>query len=117
MTLPKEFKGAILSEGTMRTEDLIVSFSAFLVNNKWLMTKAVCKKIDSIIKRIDNLLFIADSFGRSRLDDGCVEEASEVLWLEIAWLLNQIAPDDCYFGSHIGDGACYGFFDIDDLSF
>lgn len=111
--LPKEYSGAVLSEGTMRTEHLLISFSSFLAMNKNFLNKTSIKKIDIILGQVEKVQKAIDDTGR--FSESAISEATEILWLEIAWLLNEIAPEGTYFGSHPGDGCCYGFHDIDFL--
>lgn len=82
----------VVSEGTLRYEDLIPTFEALL------------RELDPV------------TFGalRWRFDQqpGDSEDHDEYL-IELQDALNDVAPDGYYFGTIEGDGACYGFFEAD----
>lgn len=75
----------VISADTLATEDLIQRFSSVL------------KEISPTTAR-----FVAHKFGygtRHQLLDEIIES------------LEQLAPEGYYFGTHPGDGACFGFFE------
>ena len=108
--LSSRFVGEELSHATMRTEDLIPSFMYFLqsVADQCEITKEVY----TIQDEVDKLeLEEHKGYGTYYKDQ---ETASYILNEDIWDLLNEIAPEFCYFGSHEGDGAAYGFWTSDE---
>jgi len=87
--------------GTLRTDDLLESFS---------------QELDSIrgnSKAHYRLVF--DAQNRNYLDDGRDEREEEVSEIvnELQDALNEYAPDGMYFGTLEGDGADFGWWAID----
>lgn len=91
-----DLKGMVVSEGTMRSEDLIPKF-----------------------------LNVLKTYGKDKYD-AYVKENPEVLDLEgmddetMGWVvdelfdkLDEIAPEGFYFATHPDDGACYGFWEVE----
>jgi hypothetical protein len=101
MKLGKEFVGHELSSGTMRLEDLISSFFGFLE-----MVKDAVENYAAVEKAVSSLVLGQDGY-----ED--IDEAELVLYEDLFDTLNDIAPEGCYFGSHVGDGACYGFWEFE----
>jgi hypothetical protein len=94
-----------ISSGTMRNEDLIPDFLWELEHlAKRNHNKLHLTLVEEIQNRIDT---IEDYFD--------TEEASYDLNDDLFEALNEYAKPFCYFGSHPGDGAEFGFW-IDDLS-
>ena len=92
--------GLIVSEGTLRSEDLI----PVLLN--------VCQALE-----VEGVDAMRDEFVRLLDDDGevspyCDESASE-LTNELMDKINDACPANLYFGAHEGDGACFGFWEIE----
>lgn len=95
--LSRDWVGESVSHGTMREEDLIPAFEAFLE-----------------AQGIDLSTLDRPTEAIERLFDG---EMTDADWESVSWYLNEelfeamndIAPDGCYFGSHPGDGCDYGF--------
>lgn len=88
-----------ISSGTMRPEDLIPSFMCaleYLADGATDLTIAITSRIE-----------FADQ------DENCYDyyasNASGFDLQELFDALNSYAPENCYFGSHPGDGADYGF--------
>lgn len=107
-----EFKYAkigVISEGTLRNEDLLHAFADELEwqmhrNGDWFASPEHFDDRD----RLTNLMWEA-----REVED--FEEADELI-NEILSALNEFAPPYCYFGMGSGDGACFGFFPrIDDM--
>lgn len=82
----KALKNLELSHATLKTEDLIQSFMQFVKSYNKQDYYMLC---DMLIDSISN----PDEFLNEILFD----------------YLNGIAPDNYYFGSLPGDGACFGF--------
>ena len=87
--------------GTLRTDDLLESFS---------------QELDSIrgnSKAHYRLVF--DAQNRNYLDDGRDEREEEVSEIvnELQDALNEYAPDGMYFGTLEGDGADFGWWYIE----
>jgi hypothetical protein len=95
--LGAEYVGVSVSWGTLRTEDLIGRGLGFL---------------DSVAGPL-HLEYDIVSI-RSELS------ANDDAWREIVLneyifdLLDEIAPDGCYFGAHPGDGSDFGFWEYED---
>ena len=90
--LSNEYRNVSLSHGTMRPEDLIPVFSDFIKehsknNYDWLL---------------DRYAFQVDDESKGWMLDDMFE------------ILNNIAPNGYYFGSHPGDGSDYGFWECEE---
>lgn len=109
--LDEKYVGGTLSEATMRNEDLIPSFMHFLQ-----VVKGECQieeEVDKLQKEVNKLITVGDYY----MDDYTEESQEEASWIlneDIFYLLNDIAPEFCYFGSHEGDGALFGFWTSDE---
>lgn len=100
----------VVSEGTLRDEDLISAFSAELdyymkrlrlsrdQRKRFTLLVSDCTKYDDLTDSVCQIAFGGALIGR-------LEEA-----------LDEIAPPYCYFGTAEGDGACFGFFPSEDIN-
>lgn len=91
--LSADFIGVELSNATMRPEDLIPCFIAFLRTNA-----PQAMPVDT------------------QEGDHWQEQASDDTYM-LFDILDSIAPVGCYFGAHEGDGSCYGFWPFGDDAF
>ena len=94
--LPPSYRGAIVSEGTLRLEDLLESFGSFL---KEASPEAYLQVLEAFTEETLRL-------------EG--DEARVSLIERFDSALNDIAPAGTYFGAHEGDGACFGFWQATD---
>ena len=92
-TLSHHYVDKAVSEGTLRPEDLIPNFMDVLT----LADRSSAEEI-------------SDHFN---LDTEDSDEQSELLEA-LFEALNAVAPKGCYFGAHEGDGACFGFWGIEE---
>lgn len=122
MMLPfgNEMKGISISHATMRTQDLVLSFMNFLQENNDSAFNYMCTVLQTQI--FDEELNITWGGIKERLEDSSYEDITsdtvrelltEFLHERLFMCLNQLAPEGCYFGSHVGDGSDYGFWEID----
>ena len=88
-----------ISEGTLRTQDLLEAFTDAL---EALDTEGIHA---GIVADVDELL----DTDPDEWTDGQDEDAAGNLAL-VFDALQDYAPPFCYFGAHEGDGACFGFF-------
>ncbi len=114
----ESFQGTIgtVSSGTLRTADLIAALSDELANIE----------PNDIVLSVNRALILkakACSQMSSGADDELVEwsirtqgDPNQPSWLmlELMERLNDHAPEGYYFGSHEGDGADYGFWQMED---
>lgn len=97
--LSDDWKNVVVSEGTLKNSDLARKFMSVLdENNKQLLEKIYNEWNDVI-----------DSMGTEEEDLAGSNELVDTLFT----VLNGIAPEGHYFGSSDGDGACFGFFEIE----
>lgn len=110
--LGKEFEGFTVSEATLRTEDLLASFIQF-INNLVEGKKIIGNEVDA--EDVRSLLDEHQSILDGMHDTGEYNDDVDVFLNEDVYdFLNKIAPENCYFGAHEGDGACFGFWLIPD---
>lgn len=104
----KGYKNISVSIGTLREADLIEAFSEFL-----LAADKVAYK--EITEEYPELLDVASSGEWDLLEELLeVDEASDLIDSLIS-ALNELAADGYYFGAHIGDGAYFGFWEVDEI--
>lgn len=100
--LPSFYNNYCISSGTLRDVDL---FGIFITEIHNFMAYCQLDKStkDYIFNAIENLqAYLTNE-----------EELSSNV--ELAFnILESIAPEGCYFGSHPGDGACFGFWTIEE---
>jgi len=106
LQLDNDYKNMSLSEGTLRDADLIDRFAEFLRDNYKTGYAAVAAEYPEM-DQYDSAEEIV------KYDVLDAEELSELVGMLI-WELNEIAPEGCYFGAHIGDGASFGFWEEQD---
>ncbi len=92
--LSADYKGTSLSEAVMVPTILIDRFLNFLNSVKDNL---------GISEQVLSLQF--------ELEECVSEEPREEILDDIFELLNDIAPEGCYFGARIGDGCDYGFWE------
>lgn len=100
------FVNMSLSEGSLRTQDLVVNFLAFIqAESPTLYTKVVCQAPDG---------FILWWLGADECEpDWDSEEMSLYLNETLFDALDKLAPEGTSFGAHPGDGSDFGFWAIE----
>lgn len=101
MSISRELKRDgvyIVSEGTMRPEDLA---------HKFLTAMEDVDVPDGII------LYHRRDFENEQEQNS--PDLDDVVFVEMWGTLEDYAPDGFYFGTPDGDGACYGFFEVADV--
>jgi hypothetical protein len=103
--LGSAWAGVSLSHGTLREEDLIPRFEAVLATLE-----------DSAVAYLLDRPFVVDKLlgSEQALTAEDWELVSCYLNETLFELLNDVAPDGCYFGAHPGDGSDYGFWPCHD---
>ena len=92
-----------VSEGTLRSEDLLDTFAGTLTSlakadgNEGALTLA--REAHAMLERY---------WGDDEASQPSDEELSEMV-NALQDALDEFAPPYCYFGTHEGDGACFGF--------
>lgn len=97
--LGKEWVGTSVSTATLREEDLIPAFESVL---------------DEAGVNYDRPVAVDKLFAGKGLSDGEQEEIAYYLNESLFDLLNEIAPEGTYFGAHPGDGADFGFWEVEE---
>lgn len=91
----------IVSTATLRTQDLIASY--------WAAAAQIGVSLSPVIQALEQLEASLD------LEDWSEDLAAQTLE-ELTEMLEASAPAGFSFGSHEGDGACFGFWLADDWS-
>ena len=113
MTLDKTYQGVSLSQGTMLERDLVPTFLRFLskIEGKEILSYVEQLSLENKAALLCWLVGVDVDLATPQAQD----EMSWFLWEVLVEALNDIAPEGCYFGSHPGDGADYGFWPNEDL--
>lgn len=110
--LDNKWRGAVVSSGTCRPEDLIPAFLKVLAE----YPEAHQEFLES-----SGMLEFTQCGGDywEPFLNGDTERLLELRGFmldELFDALDEIAPEGCSFGSHEGDGACYGFWPVEDCA-
>lgn len=99
-----------VSHGTMREIDLLNAFLPIIKEYDPLAYNGIEYYLGTMASDIDAILS----------DETHIAWTSELMdWImyDLVWdAMNDIAPEDYYFGSHPGDGSDYGFWQCEDDS-
>ena len=96
MTTPEP---GTVSAGTMRDQDLIPSFLTVLDEHAPEKAEELRGLYPNTLENLDDEPDVDDT-------------ARSMLVHDLFEALNEIAPEDHYFGAHEGDGADYGFWPV-----
>ena len=97
--LTQQYNGFELCSGTLNTNDLIINFMTFL---------RLVKKKCEIVEQVNSLTNKLASTKNDKV------ERESILWEDIFYLLNWIAPANCHFSCHQGNGSQFGFWETED---
>lgn len=93
MMILNDVQNVTVSSGTLRTEDLINAFIEYIPEDHYAY--------DDLYSEYTNL--------------GNYEcEEADYLLEDLVDVLNQLAPEGYCFGAHPGDGACFGFWEVEE---
>lgn len=97
-----------ISEGTLRDEDLVASFSWELRHymKRLRLTREQRKRFAALLRDCDKCDFEDHDEGSNDFIANCISELQDAL--------DELAPPYSYFGTLEGDGACFGFWPVTD---
>ena len=109
----KRYGGYVFSEGTLNPLHLLAK--AHDMMKQYRVNAELRKKVRSVFEvrgwRAGEDLQTHVYYGRAKIKD---DELASYLWNEdIFDYFNTVAPRGSYFGSHEGDGACFGWWKED----
>lgn len=129
----KRLGGLAVSEGTFREGDLLERFTAFARQFRGFARKAQKLRSEGreLVTRMERIEELCRDKGwpmpwtlpYTGSDPKWEEQReryewarSELVWLiqELFELMDELSPDGYYFGSHEGDGACFGYWKADE---
>jgi hypothetical protein len=108
----KHHEGFILSDGTLKTETLLAK-ACELFNVYGIETK-LNEEIPMLFTELGTGSLVADVYYGAEIKEDKREEA-EYIWNEDVYnLFSELSPNGYYFGSSEGDGACIGWFRLEE---
>lgn len=115
LPFPDDWADTVVSEGTLRSEDLVLRLTdaikrSAITNETWVNEHLIPSWQD-----------VYDNIATKRFDDDLSSNEAIEFSVDVADLisylfdlLNTLAPDGCTFSASEGDGACFGFFRVDE---
>lgn len=107
----RAWQNLVVSNGTHRPEDLIPAFIEALDARRELLSLRGTLGSGEFGRLDDRLGEI-----ERRMEREDYWESDDAAW-DIEWLFNELdnlAPEGTYFGAHEGDGACFGFWPVEE---
>lgn len=90
----------LVSSATLRTEDLLPAFWTAAEQCAAMLERPLDPELLATLERL-----VGEDSSEDAWDDAAAFDAR----LQLEDVLQDLAPAGCYFGSHEGDGACFGF--------
>lgn len=103
MQLGNEFKNYCISAWTLKREHIFSAIEAFLSENEI--------EEDEIVSLVDEYNARKETLAEDQID---YDEELDKIFCDLWDELYDIAPDGCYFGGSVGDGADIGFWECED---
>lgn len=97
--LSQSYKNWEISSGTLITEDLMSKILTFI------SSEAIKEKYDPFVT------CYIQGINRDMIESMHDYEFIQELYEELVDVMNEIAPEGCFFGMHEGDGASLGFWE------
>ena len=100
----------IVSEGTLRPEDLLPAFRDEL-DTRWKMIDPATNMCNDLLQ-VSRVLSQADHLIMAQNFES---DSTSMVLNDLQTALTFLAPEGTYFGAHEGDGACFGYWEISDI--
>ena len=112
--------GNIVSDGVLNLEVLLTRFHDYILTNN--LDKSMLKEIENLYEindshfSVSGLLDTSRYFGKAYFKEGLDNHSYEVIevYENVENYLDSLSPKGYYFGSQEGDGACIGYFSVED---
>ena len=112
--------GNIVSDGVLDLEVLLTKFHDYILIND--LDRSILKEIENLYEindihfSVSGLLNTSRYFGKAYFKEGLNNYSDEVIEVfeNVENYLNSLSPKGYYFGSSEGDGACIGYFQMED---
>lgn len=119
-SLIRENSGLVVSDGSLRTVDIIVRLYDFMVVSD-INDELRSKILSFIIIENSNYekgssLEVESYYDRLHLPEHKEYEATEFLNDEVYPYLNSLSPNGYYFGSNEGSSSCIGWFETTEVN-
>jgi len=100
--LGNQWSNSVVSEGTLRTEDLAKAFLAIIGDHD-------SKIKEAILEEWNDVLF-------AMVDPNSTRDDEQEMYLvdHLCNVMDAIAPEGCVFGTLDSDGACFGFWQMEE---
>jgi hypothetical protein len=107
----------VVSEATLRTEDLLPAFLSALDDVLEASTFLPGADAPERVRRVGEVQSLLGEIERRMDGEGYYgSDVAECDLEAVTELLEEYAPEGLYFGAHEGDGACFGFWAVEDDS-
>jgi hypothetical protein len=117
-SIVKSYGGFILSDGTCNLQHILPKAYDLLegmeANEELRASILTCFNIEDMEYVESHGLFMSQYHGEATIQESAYESASYVWNEDVYNYFNNIAPSGYYFGSSEGDGACIGWFKIEE---
>lgn len=100
--LPANYKNVSISHATLNPEHLIPLFCEFILEHRELLTTTDRRFVSAIACDVATDLY--------KFEDANANDDLQAMFD----IMDGMAPNGCYFGSHPGDGSDFGFWEYED---